>query len=257
MLFLGTSAARAERESSWDAKETPHFTILHERLGFSPGDHNRIERIYEALQPDLWRLVPWMATEKTRVYLYKDRESFVRGRFKPPAWSAGLFAVFPEEKALALYEPVDTAVAAHELAHLYLHTYFREQEALPPPWLDEGLAGMLQNEALTLPDPRDKGPVLASPLPLKDLLRGRPERDSPKVWIGAWYQQAHSVVRFIKRGHIEASFADVCAKLRAGEDPESALRAVYGYADLAAFEAAWLKWRPRKAVGQPVGLDDL
>ncbi|MBI4425505.1 MAG: hypothetical protein HY554_17370 [Elusimicrobia bacterium] len=255
-LSLGAPAARADAEASWASQETLHFAISHERLGFSRGDHNRIDRIYEALQPELWRLVPWMSQEKTRIYLYKDQESYLQGRFKPPAWSGGLFLVSAEEKALALYEPVDTEVAAHELTHLYLHTYFREKERSPPPWLDEGLAAMLQNEALGLPDPRDKGPVLSSPLPVKDLLRSRPESDAPRAWVGAWYQQAHSVVRFLRRAHIEESFAELCGRIRKGEDAGSALKGVYGYADLAAFEAAWLAWRPRKPLGQPLGLDD-
>ena len=248
-LAASLAAAGGRAEADWDAQPTAHFLISHQREAMSLGDYNKLERVYDALRPDLWPLVPSMANERTRLYLYKDRESFLAGRFSPPAWSGGLFSEREGEKALALFEPLDTATAAHELTHLYFHAYFGEQAA--PPWLDEGLASMLQNEALTLLDPRDKGPVLRGVLPLAEFFKARPERDSPAARVSAWYQQAHSVTRFIKRGHIEASFPAFCGKLRDGTDTETALREVYGYADLAAFQKAWDQWRPRKAVGQP------
>ena len=150
---------------------------------------------------------------------------------------------------------METAVAAHELTHLYLASFFGARRSRLPPWLDEGLAGMLQDEALRLPDPRDKGPVLPATIPLDKFLTMRPGPDSPQTWVAAWYLQAHSIVRFIKRGHIEASFPDFCAALRDGQDVKTALRKVYDYPDLAAFEAAWLKWRPKRAMGLPVGLE--
>jgi hypothetical protein len=249
-------AAHAQSEKSWTTDDTMHFAIHHENPGISLGDNNRIERIYESLHPDLWRLVPWMTQKKVSIYLYRGRESFLKGRFNPPPWSAGLLTESDGEKVLALYEPLDTTIIAHELTHLYFHTYFDEAQAQPPPWLDEGLSGMLQDEALTLLDPRDKGPVLRAPIPLQAFLKMRPERDTPAARVTLWYQQAHSLVRFLKRGHIETSFADFCQKLRDGEDLEAVLRGVYGYSDLAAFEQAWTKWRPKKAVGQLVDMQD-
>lgn len=156
---------------------------------------------------------------------------------------------------MATYEPVETSVSAHELTHLYFNSFFDEKGARPPLWLDEGLAAMLENEILTYPDPRDKGPILSSPIPLADFFRMRPQRYTPAQRVAAWYGQAHSLVRFIKRGHIENNFAAFCGKLRDGESLESSLRAVYGYSDLGAFQAAWMKWRPKQAVGLPVGLE--
>ena len=248
---------QAQPEMSWNSDETSHFTIHHENMGSSLGDNNRIERIYESLHPDLWRLVPWMTQTKIHIYIYRSHESYLAGRFKPPSWSGGLLSESQGQKVLAIFEPVDTAATAHELTHLYFHTYFDEKQARPPLWLDEGLAGMLQEEALTLPDPREKGPVLPAPLPLTVFLRTRPAGDTPGAWVTLWYQQAHSLVRFIKRAHIEGNFAEFSRKLRDGEDLESVLRGVYGYPDLGAFEKAWTKWRPKKAKGLPLGLEDL
>ena len=256
LLLLLAQTALAQPELSWNSDETAHFRIHHENAGSSLGDQNRIERIYESIHPDLWRLVPWMTQTKVRIDIYRDRDSYLAGRFKPPPWSAGLLRDSEGEKVLAIYEPVDTAVTAHELTHLYLHAFFDEKDARPPSWLDEGLAGMLQEEALTLPDPREKGPVLPEPIPLEAFFRTSPARDTPSARVSLWYQQAHSVVRFIKRAHIEAGFDDFCQKLRNGEDLEATLREVYGYPDLGAFEQAWAKWRPKKAKGLPVGLED-
>ena len=197
-----------------------------------------------------------MTQKKVSIYIYSGRDSFLTGRFKPPPWSGGLLSDSDGEPLLAIYEPMDTATTAHELTHLYFHSFFDEAKTRPPSWLDEGLATMLQDEALTLPDPRDKGPVLPAPLPLKIFLQAGPAKDTPSARVTLWYQQAHSLVRFIKRAHIENNFAEFCRKLRDGEDLEAALREAYGYQDLEAFELDWARWRPKKAKGLPVGLGD-
>lgn len=256
VLLLLAQLAQAQSEASWSSDETQHFTIHHESAGSPLGDDNRVERIYESLHPVLWPLVPWMTQKKISIYLYRDRPSFLKGRFNPPPWSAGLMSDAQGEKVLAIYEPMDTAVTAHELTHLYFHTFFDEKSARPPSWLDEGLSMMLQDEALTMSDPREKGPVLPAAIPMKSFLRSRPAQDTPSARVTAWYLQAHSVVRFLKQGHVESLFTEYCRRIRDGADPEAALLEVYGYADLDAFEQAWSKWRPKKAKGLPVGLGD-
>ncbi|MBI5202636.1 MAG: hypothetical protein HY925_13680, partial [Elusimicrobia bacterium] len=243
-----------DAESGWDKNETAHFVVHHQRMGFSPGDQSLIERIYSALHPDLWRLVPWMAEKRTDIYLYEDHARYLAGRFHPPAWSGGLLATGDGEPVLAVFEPLDASVVAHELTHLYFHSYFGD--AQPPSWLNEGLAGMLQGEALSLPDSREKGPVLKAVIPLEAFLLGRPGKDSPDAWVSAWYRQAHSVVRFLKRGHIDMKFGDFCAALKDGDEVEAALKKIYEYEDLAAFEAAWNKWRPKTEFGAPRSLGD-
>jgi hypothetical protein len=250
VLLLLAQLAQAQAEASWSADDTQHFTIHHENPASSLGDDNRIERIYEALHPTLWPLVPWMTQKKIAIYIYKNRDSFLRGRFNPPPWSGGLMSGSQGENVLAIYEPMDTATTAHELTHLYFHTFFDEKSASPPSWLDEGLAVMLQDDALTMPDPREKGPVLPAPIPMKKFLRSRPAQDSPSASVTVWYQQAHSVVRFLRREHVESLFTDFCGKLRDGADSEAALKEIYGYADTDAFEQAWLKWRPKNGASR-------
>lgn len=253
---IAAPSANAQEEKDWGKQTTAHFTIRHQRMGFSPGDHTLIERIYSVLHPDLWRLVPWMAERRTDIYLYEDRQSYLAGKFGPPPWSGGLLAEGFGETALAIFEPLDTAIVAHELTHLYFHSYFDEKGARPPSWLDEGLAGMLQDEALAPPDSREKGPVLKAVLPMAEFLAARPGRDAPGAWVSSWYRQAHSVVRFLKRGHIELKFPDFCKELRSGSGAEDALKKVYEYEELAAFEAAWQRWRPKKAMGEVHGLGE-
>ena len=255
-LLLLAQTALAAPESSWSSNQTQHFAIHHETPGSNPADDNRIERIYEALHPTLWPLVPWMTSTKIDVYLYQTRDTFLKGRYNPPAWSGGLMSDANGEKTLAIYAPMDVGVTAHELTHLYFHTYFDEKSAAPPPWLDEGLAVLMQSEALSLPDPGNKGPLLPATIPMKTFLQTRPGQDTPGAAVSLWYQQAHSVVRFLRRAHIESNFTDFCAKLRDGADSATALHDVYGYADVDAFEAAWLKWRPKKARGLPLGLGE-
>lgn len=254
LLFLALSA-HAQSESSWNVDETTHFEVRHERAGSPLGVDNLVERIYESLHTELWTLVPWMTQRKVSVYLYSDRSHFLQGRFHPPHWSGGLLTEEGGSLVLAVYEPVEETTLAHELTHLYFHSYFDERGAHPPPWLDEGLASMLQGVALTMPDPRDKGAVLPRPVGVKDLMSSRPGQDTPSGWVNLWYQQSASVVRFLKRAHIDGQFPVFCEKLRDGATVEAALREVYGYQDVDAFEKAWLKWRPLKGVGQPIGLE--
>jgi hypothetical protein len=256
-LLLPAAPARAQAEGAWPVNETAHFVIHHEKPGAALGDYSRIEQIYESLHAELWSLTPWMATEKTHIYIYKDADSYHRGKFNPPAWSGGLLQTADGQKTLAVFEPVDTGIVAHELTHLYFHSYFDEKNAPPPPsWLDEGLASMMQYQGLSRPDPRLKGPILAGTIPLAQFVRTRPAQDAPAVWVGGWYQEAQSVAWFLKRGHIDSSFTDFCGKLRDGQDVEIALRQVYGYDDLAAFDADWQKWRPTKPVGMLKGIGD-
>jgi len=253
---LAFPAAAAQTESAWPATETAHFVIHHENPGVALGDYSRIEQVYETLHAELWSLAPWMAAEKTHVYVYQDADSYHRGRFNPPPWSGGLLQTSGGERALAVFQPLDTGIVAHELTHLYFHSYFDEKGASPPPWLDEGLASMLGEQALSLPDPRMKGPVLGRAAPLARFLDSRPGQDAPAAWVGAWYRQAQSVAWFVKRGHVDSGFPDFCAALRAGESVESALHRIYGYQDLAAFDEAWRNWRPTAPVGALKGLND-
>ncbi|HXT00191.1 MAG TPA: hypothetical protein VN915_05920 [Elusimicrobiota bacterium] len=197
-----------------------------------------------------------MATEKTHVYIYQSIDAYRRGRFHPPPWSGGLLQTAGGTKTVVVFEPVDTGVVAHELTHLYFHSYFDEKSASPPPWLDEGLAVMMQEQALSLLDPRLKGPVLGSTAPLAAFLKSRPGQDAPAAWVNGWYRQAESLAWFLKRGRIEASFPEFCGRLRDGEDVETSLRDVYGDQDLAAFEAGWQRWRPTKAPGMLKGFGD-
>ena len=132
VLLLLASLAQAQSEASWNSDETQHFTIRHESQSTSLGNDNLVERIYEALHPVLWPLVPWMTQTKVQIFLYSSRESFLKGRFSPPPWSGGLMSDSHGEKILAIYEPMDTATTAHELTHLYFHTFFDGKTARPP-----------------------------------------------------------------------------------------------------------------------------
>jgi hypothetical protein len=256
VLIAAPAGAQSSAEDGWNVNETAHFVIHHERPEAVLGDYNRIEQIYEALHSELWSFAPWMAAEKTHIYLYKDPDSYLRGRFHPPPWSGGLLQTSDGVKTLAIFEPVDTGIVAHELTHLYFHSYFDEKQASPPAWLDEGLASMLQEQGLSQPDPLRKGPVLSAVAPLKDLMLARPGADAPAGWVGGWYRQSQSVVWYLKRGRNEASFVNFCAHLRDGEDAESALREAYGDDDVSVLDAAWQKWRPTKRAGELKGIGD-
>ncbi len=125
-------------------------------MGSPLGDDDLVERVYEALHPALWPLVPWMTQNKVDVYLYSGRETLLKGRFNPPPWSGGLMSDSPTRRPSRSTRPSIRPRRRTSSRTCNFHAFFDESRAIAQLKLDEGLAVMLQDDALSKPDPREK-----------------------------------------------------------------------------------------------------
>lgn len=243
LLLLASLACAANQ---WHTTKTPHFEVMHEAAFMPPGFMVSLEKIHSRLRMDLSMFSPWMAKEKIKLYLYKDRASYLAGEFRPPQWSDGL-ALF-ELKAVALPDRPDrkqlAGTAAHEITHLLFESYWKETKKEAPVWLDEGLA-MLEED-----DPRQpSGRFLAlvyndqEIIDMERFFEITPTKDlqSDKS-ADRWYSQAYGITRFLYRGHSKLQFKSLCAHIRDGKTPQQALWLTYRYPTLPKFQLAYQKW---------------
>jgi len=235
-------------ESSWDSIWTQHFIVRTQAPSASRGFGAELEKVFRGLRAELWTLSSWMDTGKVEVYLYKDHDSYVKGRFRPPTWSAGLVRNSGRpgaEWSLAVYTPASTRTLAHELTHLYFNSFFKGSPAAVPLWLNEGLAEMMAAEAVDPGRPGWRGPMPKNATPLAVLLK---IKAIPEGGAEDFYIRAHSLVRFLKKGSSPLKFEKFCRELRDGETADRALFSVYGFRTPDQLDKAWRDWAGLQAV---------
>ena len=245
LLLLSPAGLRAS-ESGWNTATTSHFRLYKE----NPAGRNcgsEMEMVFMTLRRDLRFLSDWADRTKVEVYLYGDKETYLAGKFAPPEWSTGIVrknSPRGSEWSLALYEPFVKKTFAHELAHLYMASFFQSAPELMPFWLNEGLAAMMEKEVSGPVQPSYKGPKVANPIPLEEFFSqtGAPDPLSA----GTFYAQAHSIVRFLKRGNSPFKFEKFCKELRDVGDLDRAFSGAYGFNGPEQLEKAWKKWASAK-----------
>lgn len=248
-LFLSL-AAPALGAWSWHQTLSPHFAIFHQSPWMPPGFVTAIEKMHGRLRMDLAMFSPWMAKERLNLYLYQKRESYSAGEFQPPAWSNGV-ALY-DRKIVAVYDHQDRdklrETISHETTHLLFESYWSEEAAAPPSWLNEGLAMMEEAESAAAPERSGWYQSMAfmapdSILPFKEFIAITPTEDlQDKNKVSSWYVQAYAIVYFLYREHSRLQFKNFCARLREGQELEKSLWLAYRYARLADFEKAWRNW---------------
>lgn len=250
VLLLAMTAATASDDFAWHSSLTPHFDVQHEMAFAPPGFSMGLEKIHGRLRLDLAGFSPWMSKERLKLFLYKDRQSYADGQFKPPPWSNGISMY--EKRTVAVYDQADRAklmqVIAHETTHLLFESYWGEVGRQPPSWVNEGLA-MVEEADPDHPERSDWFRAMVY-LPEKgylhvaDLVRLSPTLDlgDNKSKVETFYTESYSLVFFLMRQHTRLQFKSLCAKLRDGEDLDSALWLTYRYKGASKLEEAWLEW---------------
>ncbi|MCX5790895.1 MAG: hypothetical protein NTY45_01575 [Elusimicrobia bacterium] len=227
---LGTAAA----VSAWHIKSSPHFEVLHESA-WSPNSVSlELEKMFSTMRLNLAMFAPWMASEKSKIYIYSSQESFVGGEFAPPKWSKGL--AYPAKKK---------AVLAHELAHLYFEGYFAEKLKYPPQWLNEGLAVYLEDIVFQEGGPwRQALPYFDPPrrFPLDQFFTAKLDALGADSRISDWYLQAFGTVSYLYAPNTRLQFKNFCEALRNGDTTETALWKSYRISSSADFARKWEAW---------------
>lgn len=242
----------------WHVKSSPHFEIYHES-SWSPNSISlELERLYGKLRLSVSMFAPWMVKEKTRIYIYKDQGSYLRGEFHPPRWSKGL--AYFSTKTVVIFDSGDMprlrAVATHELSHLYFESFYGEYLKYPPQWLNEGLAVMMEDMSYPGEGPWTQA-LKYFPgekiLPLADFFRIGISQLYSGEQIGYWYLESFGAVSYLFRPRTRLQFRNLCSLLRKGEPLESALWKAYRLNGPAGMDLAWREWLRTYGRGDPRG----
>ncbi len=240
-----TSAAIAAPGQDWKEIKGKHFVIKYAKNEkFALEVLTEAERLYDAITAKLGFTRYgnfWLWDDRAKIWLYPDRESFIKGE-NAPGWAAGKAMVKGREiKAFETNADFCATVLPHELSHLI----FREFTGLGkdvPAWLDEGVAQLQEK------DMRQKAAVLAVAraqgklIPLRKLMTVRPEQLSG-AGPALFYAESLSIVDFMISRHGSERFRKFCGELKKGKTVENALRFTYPgtISSMDNLEKAWLK----------------
>ncbi len=158
-------------------------------------------------------------------------DSITRGR--APAWGVGFADPGARIVLLRADAPDVQRTLRHELAHLALHDRIRVRVPL---WFDEGYAGWAAGEWERLGGLELNLAVARGAVPELSALDGELRRSPGSV--GPAYALAMSAVLELARRHPDARLEPLLARLAAGEEFETAVRATTGL-PLTRFEDAW------------------
>ena len=247
VLIFSLPVTAPAAPARWHLKTSPHFEIYHEAAWAPQSISLELERLYGKLRLGVSMFAPWMTREKTKIYIYATRDSYLSGEFKPPPWSKGL--AYFSKRTVVVFDPGDMeklrAVTAHELAHLYFESYYGEYLKYPPRWLNEGLAVMMEDLSYDEEGPWSRALAYAITenfQPLDDFFRTEPERLRSAERISYWYLQAFSAVSYLYRPSKRLLFGNFCAALRKGGEMNSALWKFYRLNGPVSMETAWRGW---------------
>jgi len=260
LLLLGLGApASAVRERDWHETLSPQLHILHQAAFLPRSFLMDVGRTHSRLKLDLSMFSPWMSKDRIKVYLYADRESYLRGEFHPPAWSNGI--AYFDRRSIATFVQEGgrrtTDVISHEMTHVLFESYWAEVGKPPPVWLNEGLAMLEEARDPSRPEDSDWYQSMAllsgRALPMARFVAIKPVEDAEglkmdKDDVTLWYVQAYSTIHFLYRRHTRLQFFQLVKGLRDGKTLTEMLWQVYRYRTLDDFETAWRVWLKMPAV---------
>lgn len=292
----------------WKESQSKNFTVYTQKRDIGSGTAN-MTAVFEQSYNTLKRFIPWMMSDRVRVFVYQDYQSYLKYEPNAKPWSRAM--AYPTRGEIVVYdEPNKTQelkeMFTHELVHIFTQKFFdkrRTYQIMTPAWLDEGLAVLMEDQAYngtqggpwaqdfkTLNFQRDPSSRMSlgwnsSPtnmmrkpgrtltfMPFDQFMKeGSLNMMESNGQAQDWYFQAYTMVRFLlnpgnssypsKRMQFE-QFTKLLAEGEAVRDPssgflkrdasgkqiyepysvEKALKKVYYYNDMNAFEDAFWKW---------------
>ena len=136
----------------WQRSNTTHFTIYTQKRDNGIGSSN-MGMIFESAYSTLRRNIPWMMSDKVRVFVYQDHNSYLKHEPNAKAWTRAL--AYPTRGEIVVYDEPGKQqelkeVFTHELVHIFTQKYFDSHHTgrlMTPEWLDEGLAVYMEDQA--------------------------------------------------------------------------------------------------------------
>jgi len=263
-LFFGAPCVfaqepRPEDGISWVEEKGEHFILYtqHETLKVreimreaEKYYHSVAERLNFPRHDDFWM---WDA--RVKIYLYDDKETYL-AQTQEAEWSLGM----ADYGARIIYSYMDserflTSVLPHEITHLIFRDFYRKENelAVPPYWLDEGVAQWSEDKETKDELKRLARDVLKLDglLTISDILllnvdyvKKNPDRLyfrmvrtlkdrysviilSPDVLINTFYVQSGSLVGYLIETFGARRFASFCREISRERAVSNALRAAY------------------------------
>ncbi len=136
----------------WIASSTTHFTIYTQKRDNGISSSN-MGMTFESAYSTLRRNIPWMMSDKVRVFVYQDHNSYLKHEPNAKAWTRAL--AYPTRGEIVVYDEPGKQqelkeVFTHELVHIFTQKYFDKYKTgrmMTPAWLDEGLAVYMEDQA--------------------------------------------------------------------------------------------------------------
>lgn len=220
-----------------------HFVLHYEDHMAPAGVLNTLEGLHAKLLLDLGVFSPWAYQESIQVYLYRDGKSYAEHTGMNP-WAIAHINI--QKKSIYGHSDSDfQRVLAHELGHLFFSQYFLAKTTVPPLWLNEGVATLMEWQYGLEADQSamDRKLVASGTIPFDQFLSFNYARSGAgdNEAVGLWYNQAQSVTRYLMRGFSQAQFVRLCDGLRSGHSLDESLRGAYGFSipDEKTLERLW------------------
>ncbi len=227
LLFL-SSLAWAE---SWQEQSSQHFRVFYRTdAAFAKAVIEWAEHDYRQITSDLGLQhvvkrdrVPWLWDNRCRIYLYADRQAYLRAT-GAPAWSGGLVdyrqrVVYSFSGAVSFLE----STLPHELAHILFREYVGFDNRHVPRWLDEGVAqyaevGKRAKGLTVMRQWLQQGTYVSL-----DQLHQLPVNRASAGVARLFYTQAVTLVHFFLEVYGSRRFITLCSNLRDGQSIERAM----------------------------------
>ena len=136
----------------WKESQSKNFTVYTQKRDIGSGTAN-MTAVFEQAYNTLKRYIPWMMSDRVRVFVYQDYQSYLKYEPNAKPWSRAL--AYPTRGEIVVYdEPNKTQelkeMFTHELVHIFTQKFFDKRhtyQIMTPAWLDEGLAVLMEDQA--------------------------------------------------------------------------------------------------------------
>lgn len=136
---------------TWQESKSTHFDIYtQKRTGGIPSSN--MAMTFETAYQTLRRFIPWMMSNRVRVFVYQDHQSYLRYEPNAKAWTRAV--AYPTRGEIVVYDEPGKQrelqeVFTHELTHIFTQQFFDSHKTgriMTPTWLDEGLAVFMEDQ---------------------------------------------------------------------------------------------------------------
>ncbi|MBR3631752.1 MAG: hypothetical protein IKN49_01605 [Elusimicrobiaceae bacterium] len=136
----------------WIKSNSTNFVIYTQKREGGIGSSN-MGMTFESAYATLRRNIPWMMSDKVRVFVYQDHNSYLKYEPNAKAWARAL--AYPTRGEIVVYDEPGKQqelkeVFTHELVHIFTQKFFDKYKTgklMTPTWLDEGLAVYMEDQA--------------------------------------------------------------------------------------------------------------